>query len=98
MPRLDLGISWRQIRSVFYSALRLRSWNGNLTLGDAKIKSWHDVWGHDGMGRWHNKGHLGISGWRLPIPCQFKPSSDQGIIGILEAIWRSMIFSKGIST
>src|SRR4051812_22016236 len=40
----------------------LQSRNGGFTPGDAKIKSWHDDWGHDGMGK------LGISWRHLPVP------------------------------
>src|SRR3954451_19189574 len=49
MPRLDLGISWRQLRSGPHrrSAPCCGSWNGAAPPGDAKIKSWHD-----GIGKW----------------------------------------------
>jgi hypothetical protein len=40
MPRLDLGISFQEIRGRLWD-FRLKS-SRQLLLGDAKIKSWHD--------------------------------------------------------
>src|SRR5689334_17593236 len=52
MPRLGLGISWRHFRSGTCSSLRFLNRNGSFTLGDAKIKSWHDEWGCDSCERY----------------------------------------------